>query len=169
MVVKICRITKHIGLKIQDLDFNAQKLPCTVLAAAAWLGCSWLYSTTNCSWLWMPSAPSSKIYSRIKVFLLITFFQTLLLCKLLNSAALATKQWIQLQKLELLSELHFLAAADYINLVVYWVVENTEAEVERLQVPSDSWSQGISLGFVILYLGQPGKIQYWSFLGGQTN
>lgn len=80
----------------------------------------------------MPSAPSSKINSRIKLFLLITLFQTLLLCKHLNSTALAAKQWIRLRKLELLSELHLLAAADHINLVVCSVREDTEGEVETL-------------------------------------
>ena len=56
----------------------------------------------------------------------------MLLCKHLNSAALATKQCSQLRKLEVLNELHFLAAADYVNLVVHAVVEDTEEEVERL-------------------------------------
>lgn len=36
IVVKVCRITKHICLKIQDPDFNAEKLRCTIFAAAAW-------------------------------------------------------------------------------------------------------------------------------------
>jgi len=66
----------------------------------------------------MPSVSSSKLNSRIKVFSLTTFFQTLLFCKFLNSAALATERWIQLRKLEL----RFLAAADYIILVVHSVV-----------------------------------------------